>query len=71
MNEALKNWFQDLTKQANKHPNSTGTGYIRSIQTKQYKAACGGDLMLIDVSLREAEKDGKCRVIDFSIVTPA
>ena len=27
--------------------------------------------MLIDVSLRQAGRDGKCGVIDFSIVTPA
>ncbi len=30
-----------------------------------------GDFMLIDVSLRQAERDGKCGVIDFRIVTPA
>ena len=27
--------------------------------------------MLVDVSLRKAERDGKCGVIDFSIITPA
>ena len=27
--------------------------------------------MLVDVSLRQAERDGKCGVIDFSIITPA
>ena len=27
--------------------------------------------MLVDVSLRQAERDGKCGVLDFSIITPA
>ena len=27
--------------------------------------------MLVDVSLRQAHRDGKCAVIDFSIITPA
>ena len=30
-----------------------------------------GDLVLVDVSLRQPGRDGKCGVIDFSIVTPA
>ena len=30
-----------------------------------------GDLMLVDVSLRQPGRDDKCGVIDFSIVTPA
>ena len=30
-----------------------------------------GDLMLVDVSLRQPGRDGKCGVIDFIIVTPA
>ena len=36
--EALKHWFQDLTKQ---DPDSTGTVHIGSIKTKPHEAACG------------------------------
>ena len=35
------------------------------------KKQLAGDLKLVDVSLRQAERDGKCGVLDFSIIAPA
>ena len=67
--EALKHWFQDLTKQA--HIQTAPAPSISEVSKRNPTKQLAGDLMLIDVSLRQAGRDGKCGVIDFSIVTPA
>ena len=67
--EALKFWFQDLTKQA--HIQTAPALPISEVSARNPTKQLAGDLMLVDVSLRQPERDGKCGVIDFSIVTPA
>jgi hypothetical protein len=67
--EALKHWFQDFTKQA--HILTAPAPAISEASRQHPTKQLAGDLMLIDVSLRQAGRDGKCGVIDFSIVTPA
>ena len=67
--EAPKHWFQDLTKQA--HIQTAPAPSISEVSKRNPTKQLAGDLMLIDVSLRQAGRDGKCGVIDFSIVTPA
>ncbi len=45
---------------------------ISEVSKRNPTKQLASNLMLIDVSLRQqAERDGKCGVIDFSIVTPA
>jgi hypothetical protein len=67
--EALKHWFQDLTKQA--HIQTAPAPPISETSPRHRTKPLAGDLMLIDVSLRQPGRDGRCGVIDFSIVTPA
>ena len=67
--EALKHGFQDLTKQA--HIQTALAPAISKVSKRNPTKQLAGDLMLIDVSLRQAGRDGKCGVIAFSIVTPA
>ena len=67
--EALKFWFQDLTKQA--HIQTAPAPPISEVSARNPTKQLTGDLMLVDVSLRQPGRDGKCGVIDFSIVTPA
>ncbi len=68
--EALKHWFEDLTKQAHIQT-APAAPSISEVSNRNPTKQLAGDLMLIDVSLRQAGRDGKCEVIDFSIVTPA
>ncbi len=65
--EALKHWFQDLTKQA--HIQIAPTPAISEASKRNPTKQLAGDLMLNDVSLRQTGKIGKFGVIDFSIVT--
>jgi hypothetical protein len=67
--EALKHWFQDLTKQA--HVQTAPAPPISETSQRHPTKPLAGDLMLIGVSLRESGRDGRSGVIDFSIVTPA
>ena len=64
-----KFWFQDLTKQA--HIQTAPAPPISEVSAQNPTKQLAGDLMLVDVSLRQPGRDGKCGVIDFSIVTPA
>ncbi len=64
--EALKHWFQDLTKQA--HTQTAPAPAISEASKRNPTKQLAGDLMLIDVPLRQTRR---CGVIDFSIVTPA
>ena len=68
--EALKHWFEDLTKQAHIQT-APAAPSISEVSNRNPTKQLAGDLMLIDVSLRQAGRDGKCGVIDFSIVTLA
>ena len=67
--EALKFWFKDFAKQA--HISSTAAPPISEVSPIHPTKQLAGDLMLVDVSLRQPGRDGKCGVIDFSITTPA
>ena len=67
--EALKFWFKDFAKQA--HISSTAAPPISEVSPLPPTKQLAGDLMLVDVSLRQPGRDGKCGVIDFSIITPA
>ena len=67
--EALKYWFQELAKQA--HIQTAPAPPISEVSRRNPTKQLAGDLMLVDVSLRQAGRDGKCGVLDFSIVTPA
>ena len=67
--EALKFWFKDFAKQA--HISTTAAPPISEVSPKNPTKQLAGDLMLVDVSLRQSRRDGKCGVIDFSIITPA
>ena len=67
--EALKFWFKDFAKQA--HISTTAAPPISEVSPKNPTKQLAGDLMLVDVSLRQPGRDGKCGVIDFSIITPA
>ena len=67
--EALKFWFKDFAKQA--HISTTAASPISEVSPKNPTKQLAGDLMLVDVSLRQPGRDGKCGVIDFSIITPA
>ena len=67
--EALKFWFQDLTKQA--HLQTAPAPPISEVSARNPTKQLAGDLMLVDVPLRQSGmEDGKCVVIDVSIVTP-
>ena len=44
---------------------------ISEVSPRNPTKQLAGALMLVDVSLCQAERDGKCGVIDFSIITPA
>ena len=46
--EALKFWFQDLTKQA----------HIQTVSARNPTKQLAGDLMFVDVSLRQSGRDG-------------
>ena len=54
--EALKHWFQDLTKQA--HIQTAPAPSISEVSKRNPTKQLAGDLMLIDVSLRQAGRDG-------------
>jgi hypothetical protein len=64
--EAVQQWFQELAKAA--HIKTSPAPPINDSSATKPQA---GDLMLHDFSMRTAEKDGQCGVVDFSIVTPA
>ena len=64
--EALKYWFQELAKQA--HIQTAPAPPISEVSRRNPTKQLAGDLMLVDVSLRQAGRDGKCGVLDFSIV---
>ena len=44
---------------------------ISEVSARNPTKQLAGNLMLVDVSLRQPGRGGKCGVIDFSIVTPA
>jgi hypothetical protein len=67
--EALRFWFKDFVKQA--HIKTAAAPNISEVSPRNPTKQLAGNLMLVDVSLRQAERDGKCGVIDFSIITPA
>jgi hypothetical protein len=67
--EALRFWFKDFVKQA--HIKTAPPPPISEVSERNPTKQLAGDLMLVDVSLRQAGRDGKCGVIDFSIITPA
>ena len=67
--EALRFWFKDFVKQA--HIKTAPAPPISEVSERNPTKQLAGDLMLVDVSLRKTERDGKCGVIDFSIITPA
>ena len=67
--EALRFWFKDFVKQA--HINTAPAPPISEVSERNQTKYLVGDLMLVDMSLRKAERDGKPGVIDFSIITPA
>ena len=67
--EALKFWFKDLAKQA--HIQTAPAPPISEASPRNPTKQLAGDLKLVDVSLRQAGRDGQCGVIDFSIITPA
>ena len=67
--ETVQRWFQDLAKQA--HIQTGPAPPITQPSVRNPTKQLGADLMLIDVSLRGEGRDGKCGVIDFSMVTPA
>ena len=68
--EALKFWFKDFAKQS--HISTTAAPPISEVSPKNPTKQLAGDLMLVDVSLRQpGRRDGKCGVIYFSIITPA
>ena len=60
--EALRFWFKDFAKQAL-------PAAISEVSERNPTKQLAGDLMLVDVSLHQAGRDGKCGVIDFSIIT--
>jgi hypothetical protein len=67
--EALRFWFKDFVKQA--HIQTAPAPPISETSQLHPTKPLAGDLMLVDVSLRQAGRDGQCGVIDFSIITPA
>ena len=67
--EALKFWFKDFAKQV--HISTTVAPPISEVSPQNPTKQLAGDLMLVDVSLRQPGRDGKCGVIYFSIITPA
>ena len=67
--EALRFWFKDFAKQA--HIKTAPPPAISEVSERNPTKQLAGDLMLVDVSLRQAGRDGKCGVLDFSIITPA
>jgi hypothetical protein len=67
--EKLRFWFKDFVKQA--HIKTAPAPPISEVSQRNPTKQLAGDLMLVDVSLRQAERDGKCGVLDFSIITPA
>jgi len=66
---ALQQWFEDLCKQA--HIQTTPAPPITDVSERNPTKQLAADIMLIDVSLKQPGRDGKCVAIDFSIVTPA
>ena len=66
---AVQAWFQDFAKQA--HIATQPAPPISTVSPRNPTKQLAGDLLLVDVSLQDKEKDGECCVIDFSIVTPA
>ena len=60
---------QRFAKQA--HISTTAAPPISEVSPKNPTKQLAGDLMLVDVSLRQPGRDGNCGVIDFSIITPA
>ena len=67
--EAVRFWFKDFVKQA--HIQTAPAPPISETSQLHPTKPLAGDLMLVDVSLRQAGRDGQCGVIDFSIITPA
>ena len=67
--EALKFWFKDFAKQA--HISTTAAPPIFGVSPQNSTKQLASDLMLVDVSLRQPGRDGKCGVIDFRIITLA
>ena len=62
--EALKFWFKDFAKQA--HISTTAAPPISEVSPRNPTKQLAGDLMLVDVSLRQPGRDGKCGVIDYA-----
>ena len=67
--EALKFWFKDFAKQA--HISKTAAPPISEVSPQNPTKQLAGDLMLVDAYLCQPERNGKCGVIDFSIITLA
>ena len=61
-------WLKDFVKQA--HIKTAPAPPISEVLQRNPTKQLTGYLMLVDVSLRQAERDDKCGVLDFSI-TPA
>jgi len=66
---AIQHWFEDLARQA--HIQTTPAPPISDVSEQTPTKQVAADLMLIDVSLREATKDGDNVALDFSMVTSA
>ena len=56
--EAIKFWFKDFAKQA--HISSTAAPPISEVSPQHPTKQLAGDLMLVDVSLRQPGRHGKC-----------
>ena len=66
---AIQHWFEDLARQA--HIQTTPAPPISDVSERNPTKQLAADLMLIDVSLREANRDGGNVALDFSMVTSA
>ena len=66
---AIQHWFEDLARQA--HIQTTPAPPISDVSERNPTKQLAADLMLIDVSLREPNKDGGNVALDFSMVTSA
>jgi len=66
---AIQHWFEDLARQA--HIQTTPAPPISDVSERNPTKQLAADLMLIDVSLREHNRDGGNVALDFSMVTSA
>jgi hypothetical protein len=66
---AIQHWFEDLARQA--HIQTTPAPPISDVSERNPTKQLAADLMLIDVSLREQNRDGGNVALDFSMVTSA